>query len=345
MDIAIVMLSRGYGGIEQAFIDYCEGLKARGNRVLGIVDPKAGVIAQLQELSIPYVTLSNMGQWDIWAARKLRKILTSHHTHIVIAGSNRSYSLAKKAIKGLIPLVGVAHNYSTERLTDADGVFAITQDLTKHLLKQGIQEDHIFRIPNMVRCRELPHRAPRNNPPIIGSMGRFVKKKGFDIYIDALRILRERGYRFRAVLGGEGLEGRALKKQAFEAGLKDQMLFLGWVQDKKEFYSRIDIFCLPSHHEPFGIVLLEAFNYGTPVVATNSEGPIDIITPNYDAILVDKGSASALADGLAKLLDDNALADSLAANAFAKTKTVFAIEVVAERIEKACETMVSRWRR
>lgn len=344
MHIAILMFSRGNGGIEQAFIDYCEGLNARGHRITAIIQPGAKVTSTIASLGIDIINLRNWGEWDIWAARRLRQQLETLQPDVIIAGSNRAMSLSHRAVGGRIPIIGVTHNYSTERLNRADAAFAITQDLSNHLIKQGVSEDRIFRIPNMVRCHELPRRRERNTPPVIGSMGRFVAKKGFDIYIHALKLLRERGYQFQAVLGGSGEEEANLKKLSVEAGLTNHLKFVGWVADKKAFFSSIDVFCLPSLHEPFGIVLLEAFMHGVPSVATDSEGPRDIVTPNYDALLAQKGSASALADALAKMLDDTVMADSLAANAFAKTKTTFSMDVVAERIEKACETVLARWK-
>jgi glycosyltransferase involved in cell wall biosynthesis len=146
------------------------------------------------------------------------------------------------------------------------------------------------------------------------------------------------------VLGGDGAEAAALKKQAADAGLENMLTFPGWVKDKKQFYTYIDIFCLPSLHEPFGIVLLEAFVFGAPVVATDSEGPRDIITPNYDALVVKMGDASGLADALAKLLDDEKLANDIAANAFVKAKMRYSMEIVGERIEEALSKIIARWK-
>ena len=91
-------------------------------------------------------------------------------------------------------------------------------------------------------------------------------------------------------------------------------------------------------------MLLEAFTHGTPVVATDSEGPRDIITPNFDALLVKKESASELAAAIAKLIDEPDTAATLATNAFVKTKTTYSIESVSERIEKALEAITAKQR-
>lgn len=343
MHIVNIMFSRSGGGIEQAFVDYCIGLSERGHTVTAVVYPGAVAERLLMEsrASVGIEPIRNFSEWDLFAAARLKRCLLKLQPDCVIAHANRAYSLAKKAIKGRIPLIAVAQNYSTRRFSDADAVFTTTHDLMSHLSQQGIGEARIFHIPNMIRCTELPHREKRHDPPVIGAMGRFVAKKGFESYIAALEILKNRGHEFRAVLGGDGEEEQKLKARAHEAGLFETLSFPGWVEDKKSFYTHIDIFCLPSLHEPFGIVLLEAFTHGATVVTTDSEGPRDIITPNYDALMIEKSSPDAMANALEKLLKDPALADKLAANAFAKAKTSYTIEVVCEKIEKAVEEVVA----
>lgn len=345
MHIVNILFARGNGGIEQAFIDYCEALRDRGHRVTAIIAPGAAVSASLAALSITVMTLRNFNEWDFIASFRLRKWLQELNPDAIIAHANRAYVLANRANAGRFPLIGVAHNYSTSRYRSAEALFTTTTDLSQHLIAQGIAQERIYLIPNMVRCHELPQRLPRNTPPVIGAMGRFVAKKGFDVYLEALSLLRDRGYKFRAVLGGIGAEDSRLRALSVKLGLDELLTFVGWVEDKRAFYSSIDIFCLPSFHEPFGIVLLEAFTYGVPVVSTDSEGPHDIITPNYDALLVKIRDAHALADALARLIENEQLSKELAANAFAKAKMRYAMDVVAERIEQAILQIITRWKK
>lgn len=341
MHIVNIMFAKGGGGIEQAFVDYCEGLRDRGHRISAIVYPGSWADQQLAQRGITPVRLRNFSEYDFVAAFRLKRLLKSLAPDAIIAHANRATGLALRA-RANIPVVGVVQNYSTRRYNAADAVFTTTRDLIATLAAQGIPENRIFHIPNMVKVSELPHRVPRRNPVVIGTMGRFVKKKGFDTYINALAILKLRGLEFKAVLGGNGEEENALRELAKEKQLGNSLEFTGWVQDRKSFYTGIDIFCLPSLHEPFGIVLLEAFAHGAPIISTNSEGPKDIITPNYDALIVEKASATQLAEALEKLIKDPAMCEKLAANGFAKVKTLYSLEVVAEKIEQALEQLRKR---
>jgi len=340
------MLSASLGGIEQAFLDYCEGLMQRGHRVTPITLPVAEVNSRLKEMGLTPLHLSNCSEWDMLAKWIMKRMLRKLAPDVVIAQTNRAFIMARGGAKNMCPLVGVAHNYNkrARRFVSADAVFAITHDVMRFVVEQKILAERIFHIPNMVRVEGLPVRPARFGTPVIGAMGRLVEKKGFDVFIDALQLLREHGVAFKAVLGGTGAEKKALKKRAADAGLADTLTFLSWVDDKKAFYTGLDVFCLPSLHEPFGIVLLEAFCYGTPVVSTDSEGPKDIITPNFDAVLVGKGSAQELAQGLVELIKNPELAAKMAANAFVKAKMQYSIESVSERIELAVVQVIARWK-
>lgn len=343
MHIVNIMLAKKGGGIEQAAVDYCEALKDLGHRVTAIIYPGSWAEKQLHALGISTVSLFNLSEWDVIAWVRLTRIINSLAPDAVIAHANRATGLSLRAFKKRkFPLIGVVQNYSTRRYNAVDAVFTTTYDLMATLAKQGIAEEKIFHIPNMVKCRELPHRDPRHTPPVIGAIGRFVKKKGFDVYIHALALLKERGIAFKAVLGGMGDEENALRAFAREKELDNVLTFVGWVDDRKAFYTGIDIFCLPSLHEPFGIVLLEAFAHGVPIISTNSEGPKDIITPNYDALIVEKGDAVKLAEALEKLLKDPTYCDSLAANGFAKVKTRYSLDVVGKSIETAVGKIIGQ---
>jgi len=342
MHIVNIMFAKSGGGIEQAFVDYCEGLVGLGHKVSAIVHPGAWAEGLLRSKGIEPIALRNFSEYDFIASYRLNRLLTKLSPDIVIAHANRATGLCIRS-KTKIPVVGVVQNYHTRRYNDVTAAFTTTHDLINVLATQGIAKEKIFHIPNMVKVSELPHRTARRNPPIVGTMGRFVKKKGFDTYINALAILKLKGVPFKAVLGGTGVEEQALRDLAKEKGLgPSDLQFTGWVDDRKAFYTGIDIFCLPSLHEPFGIVLLEAFAHGAPIVSTNSEGPKDIITPNYDALIVDKANAEQLADALEKLIKDPALCDKIAANGFAKVKTRYSLEVVAGKIEHACNEVLGR---
>ncbi len=113
---------------------------------------------------------------------------------------------------------------------------------------------------------------------------------------------------------------------------QEHVEFVGWVKDKKAFFERLDLFCLPSLAEPFGIILLEAMLFDTTIIAADAEGPKEIITDMKDGILVRKESPYEMAEAIEELLNDPTLAARLADKAFLTVRQKYDINIVGQRL-------------
>lgn len=346
MLVVNAMFSRGLGGIEQAFIDYCTALKHQGHDVIALVHPKAAVKKDLLRMTdgkhFIIREIGNAGQWDIWASGRARSLLRKKRPDVVIAHGNRAVTLLRKATSLICPLVGVTHNYSHKHLVGIDAVIAITKDLQRHIIEAGQPEDTVYIIPNMIHQR-LRSGHPYHDPPVIGTMGRFVEKKGMDHFLEALAELASMDVLFKAVIGGSGEEEKKLKERCASLKLGQRVTFTGWVENKQDFFKSIDIFCLPSHHEPFGIVLLEAFNHHVPVITTDTEGPSEIVTHGENGLVVAKGDVIAMAKAIKRLTVQKNVANNLAEQAQKTLKQRYALEVVSKKLDKALEEIVRHY--
>jgi L-malate glycosyltransferase len=135
------------------------------------------------------------------------------------------------------------------------------------------------------------------------SIGRMVKRKGFDVLIRALSLLKDIENTPNLYLIGDGPELNSLKTLSRELGMQDHIIFSGSVDDEEKFrlLSNSDIYVLSSVHEGFGIVLLEAMCCGLAVIATNNGGQTDIIKDGKNGILVPSQNAETLADAMRAL--------------------------------------------
>lgn len=341
MRIVNAMFGRKKGGIEQAFIDYSLALMREGNEVLSLAHPDAAILPQLASHAIHPVTIKNVGQWDLWAVRKLRRILHDFKPDAIITHGNRATILLKKAAAGRFPLVGVCHNYHLKHLVGCDGLLTITKHLQETVIASGQPAETVYVIPNMVTLpKEKPCRPTWRTPPVIGAMGRFVAKKGFNVFIEALALLKQEGLAFKAILGGGGEEEAALRQLAEQRGVGAELSFMGWVEDKDAFYQQCDIFCLPSLHEPFGIVLLEALLQALPVVTTASEGPREIVEHEKDALMVPVNDAVALAAALRQLLTNPVLAERIGQQGNRTVTASYDGAVIGEKLHSSVECIV-----
>jgi glycosyltransferase involved in cell wall biosynthesis len=151
------------------------------------------------------------------------------------------------------------------------------------------------------------------------SVGRIVKRKGFDYLIKSLALLDED---VELLLIGDGVERDALQNLAKHLKIYHRIHFAGDVSEQKKFQylSNADLYVLSSLHEGFGIVLQEAMQVGLPIVSTNYGGQIDIITNQVNGLLVEPENVNVLAEAIKQLLRDVNLYKKISSNNIEKVK-------------------------
>ena len=344
--VACVMLAPGLGGLEQSLLDYCEALALEGHPVEAVVHPRWAALPALERLPLTAITpLGNLNQWDPLAVRRLRRCLRASSPAAVLTIGRRAATLVRRARRRLAPLpqIGVTPNYSLQPLIGLDHVIATTADLRRALLAAGQPAARISVVPNLVRMpQDVACEAPDPAaPPVIGALGRLIQRKGFADLLDAAALLASRGHQFELRIGGSGPAEAALRAQAERLGLAHRVRFLGWVGDKRAFFEPLDVLCVPSREEPFGIVVLEGMAHGRAVVATAAAGPGEIISAGVDGLLVPPASPAALADALAALLEDPARRQALALAGRATARARFDLPVVAALISATIQRVVA----
>jgi glycosyltransferase involved in cell wall biosynthesis len=144
-----------------------------------------------------------------------------------------------------------------------------------------------------------------------------VERKGVAHLIEAIARLGSPGPRLEIV--GEGPERPSLEALAGRLGVADRVVFRGKIppEELQASYARAAVCVLPSvldargDTEGLGVVLLEAMNHGTPVIASRVGGIPDIVEDGVSGLLVPPGDADALAAAVRRVRDDPALARRL----------------------------------
>jgi glycosyltransferase involved in cell wall biosynthesis len=106
------------------------------------------------------------------------------------------------------------------------------------------------------------------------------------------------------------------------------------VKDKNSFFNQIDIFCLPSTSEPFGIILLEAIERSKPIIATSSGGPQEIIRDKQDGLIAKIESPEDLAVKIKLLINDKKMADEMSKSAYNRIKENYDIKIVSKKLSE-----------
>lgn len=339
MRIFNVMMCRDLGGIQQAFLDYEQALLMAGYEVINITSVNAEIHKLMQK---PSYKLPNLTSWCPISKIYLRILISCLAPDAIIVHGGRASNFACSLKVTGVPVVGITHNYSYKRLKKCDYIIALTQDLQKHLVDDGYPEKQIYFLPNMINV-DVPYvQKGYHEPIVIGTYGRFVKNKGFQHLISALRQVLDKGFNVKLIIGGYGEENDSLRLLVQNLSLENYVDFIGWVDSKSHFFESIDIFCCPSEHEPFGIVVLESMKYSTPIIATKSQGPSEILDHKNTALLSDNYSVDDIANKVIDLIQNQTLAHDLARNAYQKVKTVYDSKVISEGLSEVMQSVCQK---
>ncbi len=149
----------------------------------------------------------------------------------------------------------------------------------------------------------------------IGTVTRLMPSKGNQYLIEAAPAILQQHPNVRIFIVGEGELQSALEQQAGALGLGDRLVFSGFQRDVGAVLSALELIVFPSLWEGTPLTAFEALAMGKPIVATDADGLLDVLTDRKDALVVPKANAEALATAVNEVLARPDLASTLAAEA------------------------------
>ncbi len=175
-------------------------------------------------------------------------------------------------------------------------------------------------IRNPEKTDEFRKKYGLKNKIILLSLGRLVKRKGFDRVIESLPEIFKIFPNLIYVIAGAGEEEKNLKNRAAElpAEVEKKIIFFGKASEEESFawLEACDIFIMPSREingdfEGFGIVYLEANLFGKPVIAGKSGGVADAVIDNVTGLLIDPKNIDEISQAVIKLAQNEKLRHEL----------------------------------
>ena len=141
---------------------------------------------------------------------------------------------------------------------------------------------------------------------LIGIVGRLVPIKNHEMFFDvASELLKDDSMPdVKFVVIGDGERAEYLKNYVIEKGLKDKIIFHGWIKNIEEAYTDLDIVALTSLNEGTPVSLIEAMASGKPVISTDVGGVKDIVREGYNGLLVKSEDVKEFSDKLKSLIKD-----------------------------------------
>jgi phosphatidylinositol alpha-1,6-mannosyltransferase len=218
----------------------------------------------------------------------------------------------------------------------ADVVFSISRFTSSQLELAGVRS-----APILVHggVDSWARRSDPSERPTILSVGRLVRRKGFDRVIEALPALRRFHRDVIYEIVGDGPDRSYLVDVARRCGVADRVRFLGSVSDAtlRAAYERAWCFALPVRREGyevegFGLVYLEAAVVGVPSIGGRGSGAEDAIAHGQTGLVVDGTSGREIRDALELLLRDRDFAFMLGDAARKRALREFTWRCVAQKV-------------
>lgn len=378
MRILHVIESLGRAGAEQALVNLLPEMQKRGHICeVAALWPPHDLADDLRASGIRVHLLHGRYErrWNAWrgvsriAALARRRRIDVLHAHLLFA------DFAVGASKILAPRprrVATLHNTDFDFLASSSPTSRIARHALPLCLRRGfdacaavstpVARHYEQHIPNL-KATWIPNAFPTSLRPqpdvhradvlaefgiaaddfVIVVAARLAPEKGHQYLLDALCHLHERELRPRVLLLGDGPLRAELIAAVEQRKLHDQVVFCG-----NQPHSRLlpivqcsDAFVLPSLLEGFPLAPAEAMALQTPVLATRAGGLTDLIENEVSGLLVPVGDAQALADGIARLMNDAPLRQRLGQQGRQRILEHFSSEVLAARWEQLYKSLLS----
>ncbi len=215
----------------------------------------------------------------------------------------------------------------------------------KSFLQDNSVKKPIFVVPNPLgesfqdsATKPLSYRPNANGVIKLLTMTRLEPGKGVDILLEAVPFFSENIILY---IAGTGTLLASLQARVTALRIEDKVVFCGWVNgaSKDQLLSEVDMFCLPTNNDSFGVGFVEAMAYGLPIIALNC-GPISDVVPNGKCgILLENNTPRALAKAITFLALDAKLRFELGSNAKRWVIEQFGAKVVGEKIRNVVKSI------
>jgi glycosyltransferase involved in cell wall biosynthesis len=339
-------------GIDNVVACGKEGTLAEGLRDAGLTVEIAslpGPLAERRRAQLRGIgVLATVPPTLLYAFRILR-LTRRQHIDVIHTNSMKAHVGGMLAgWVGRIPVVAHIHDDLTQLHTGA-GVSGLVVRLLRRVpvavvgcSRHVLDVVDLGGVPSAVVYSGVPanvlsgsvHRS--EGDPVVGMVARIAEWKGQHLFLDAAQTVARShpGVRFRIVgtpMFGEDAYLERLRARAATGVLAGRVEFPGYVADPMAEYDRFTVAVACSvEPEPFGQVVVEAMARGCAVVAPAEGGPLEVITPEVDGILVPPRDAEALSSAILRLLHDEPLRSLLGTTAVETVKARFTVEVMAE---------------
>jgi glycosyltransferase involved in cell wall biosynthesis len=228
---------------------------------------------------------------------------------------DNKYWLRERKIRYLLNIIG---KFVLRR---ADGIRVVSERVKKRIMSMGIEERRIFKLPIYIDVKKFSdarggkeiRRKFSHYDNIVLFVGRLAKEKNIPNLLKAAAIVVKKFPRTLFLIVGDGPEREKLERLAKKLQIEENVVFEGLVEYDKlpAYYKACDVFVLPSDHEGWGLVIVEALAAGKPVITTDVGLAGEVVEDRKYGFVVPKRNEKILAEKIIMLIKDHSLRNKM----------------------------------
>lgn len=339
-----------FGGVERVVLDLAKKLPVEGIECL-VVSNEANFLERIKlESNSTTKALSSLVRKNpILFVLQLKKVIKEFKPDIIHSHHRYATFVSQALLRTKIPILHSFHaclegkkwlrlfgRASTACSEAVKKYYEINFNLpTKHatIIYNGIDLDDV----------ELNQKHEKHEKVTALVVGRLEKEKGHALLFQALSLLKETvrdNLRIKVV--GTGSQESELKALVDDLKLKNIVDFEGFKSVVKDDYKRADFVVVPSQKEGFGLVILEAYRYGKPVIATSVGGIPEVVESGRTGLLVKPENPEALADAIEELVLNPERRDSLGAAGYQLAQEKFGLNPMVRHFVDCYQKLLQR---
>lgn len=198
-------------------------------------------------------------------------------------------------------------------------------------VEQFVKREDVSICPNGIPGVNYEYKERNNCVPRLLFLSNLIVSKGVLILLDALKILKDKGYSFVCdFVGGETneIDARRFSEEVNKRGLNRFVVYHGrkYGEEKERIFERSDLFVFPTHEDCFPLVLLEAMAYHLPIVTTNEGAIPDEVIDGENGLIGEQKNPSSIAYCIERFLKDELLRKKMGEDGYKKFNQYFTID-------------------
>jgi glycosyltransferase involved in cell wall biosynthesis len=201
-----------------------------------------------------------------------------------------------------------------------------------HTVYHGIDAAAFAASAATERTRQRSRLDVGERQPVVSLFGRLEPIKGHSDLLQAAQIMLASRPDLQFWIVGEGSLAASLQAQARQLGIEGAVRFLGYQHDVASLMAASDVVVLPSRHESFGIVLIEAMSLGKPIVASTAGSIPEVMLDGVHGYLVPPHHIEALSQRVLHLIANPLLAEQMGQAGRESVRQVFTVQKMVERL-------------